>query len=250
MPIIRKKAILFHRINGYTVIVLIVVSHIGALMIARRAFGGGLPIQSAVGTLVIITTAAIAMAVYNIKKLQIDQHRAWMLRAMFYMGTMYVALHILKSSVLIFSRITTRIIMIIAAQIITALGSYYTTMTCGEIGYIQKDDMASFASAYPECADADANHHVVVHASFISGNIAELGASLRMSFGMALWMALLLHAVGVEIYLRLTPRESERLRNVSYERQLEAGSKAPGSAGLVVERFGDADPWRPETPTK
>ncbi len=32
---------------------------------------------------------------------------------------------------------------------------------------------------------------------------------------------------------------------VSYERQLEAGMSNPGSAGLVVERFGDADAWEP-----
>jgi hypothetical protein len=43
--------------------------------------------------------------------------------------------------------------------------------------------------------------------------------------------------------LRLTPRETQRLRQVSYEKQLEAGMKNPGSAGLTAERFGDADPW-------
>ena len=29
----------------------------------------------------------------------------------------------------------------------------------------------------------------------------------------------------------------------SYRRQLATGYKNPGSAGLVPERFGDADPW-------
>jgi hypothetical protein len=43
--------------------------------------------------------------------------------------------------------------------------------------------------------------------------------------------------------LKLTPRETQRLRQVSYEKQLEAGMKNPGSAGFTVERFGDADPW-------
>jgi hypothetical protein len=41
--------------------------------------------------------------------------------------------------------------------------------------------------------------------------------------------------------LHLTPREAERLRNVSYQRQLEAGMKNPGSAGLVG--LGDCEPW-------
>ena len=55
-------------------------------------------------------------------------------------------------------------------------------------------------------------------------------------------MALFLHTVGVEIYLKLTPRESECLRRISYEEQLEAGFKNPGSAGLTIDRLGDADP--------
>ena len=63
---------------------------------------------------------------------------------------------------------------------------------------------------------------------------------------MALWVAIFLHVVGVEIYLALTPREGQRLRMVSYERQLAAGFRNPGSAGLVVERLGDADHWAPD----
>jgi hypothetical protein len=47
--------------------------------------------------------------------------------------------------------------------------------------------------------------------------------------------------------LNLTPREAERLRNVSYQRQLEAGMKNPGSAGLTVDRFGDSEPWVPQS---
>lgn len=45
--------------------------------------------------------------------------------------------------------------------------------------------------------------------------------------------------------LKLTPREAERLRNVSYERQMEAGMKNPGNCGTTVQRFGDANPWIP-----
>ena len=62
---------------------------------------------------------------------------------------------------------------------------------------------------------------------------------------MAMWLAIFMHTVGVEIYLALTPREGERLRQVSYERQMERGLEYPGSAGLTVDRWGDAEPWRP-----
>lgn len=40
---------------------------------------------------------------------------------------------------------------------------------------------------------------------------------------MALWISLTIHAAGVEIYFRLTPKQSERLRKVSRERWIEAG---------------------------
>lgn len=44
--------------------------------------------------------------------------------------------------------------------------------------------------------------------------------------------------------LRLTPAETARLRQVSYEQQLARGFKRPGYAGLVAERFGDAIPYK------
>lgn len=53
--------------------------------------------------------------------------------------------------------------------------------------------------------------------------------------------------IGVEIYLSLTPRESARLRQVSYERQLAAGFKNPGNGGWTVDRFGDpVEEWKPK----
>lgn len=45
--------------------------------------------------------------------------------------------------------------------------------------------------------------------------------------------------------LNLTPKEATRLRQVSYQRQLEAGYSNAGNAGLTVQRLGDADPFVP-----
>lgn len=228
VPAIRHRFILFHRINGYTIIILVLLGNVGGLMIARRAFGGHLSTQAGVGILAIITTSGMALAYYNIRRLQIEQHRAWMLRTMVYLGTI----------------ITTRLILIIAAQILSRVGSYYEIMTCGEL--LSMRDVEYVATAYPLCAASNSSSiPVPVHVSF-SSNIEEIGASLRIPFGMALWVAIFLHVVGVEIYLALTPREAQRLRMVSYERQLAAGFRNPGSAGLVVERLGDADHWAPD----
>lgn len=76
VPVIRHKFLIFHRINGYLIILLVLLGNVGALMIARHSFGGSLETQTGVGTCVIITTVSLAMAYYNIKRLQIDQHRA------------------------------------------------------------------------------------------------------------------------------------------------------------------------------
>jgi hypothetical protein len=231
VPLIRHKYLLFHRVNGYIIIILVLFSNVGALMIARRAFGGTLPTQAATGFLVVMTTVATTLAYYNIKKLQIDQHRAWMLRAMFYLGTI----------------ITLRIILVIFAQIITAIGSYYCEMSCDEIIYLHRDNSSwAINSFYPACGTRNltTDGYVVVHANFESDNDEEVRSSMIMSFGTAWWIAIFLHTVGVECYLRLTSRESERLRRISYEKQLKAGMKNPGSAGLTAERFGDTEEWQ------
>ena len=86
VPAIRYKALLFHRINGYMVVTLTTIAIVGALMIARVSFGGGLSVQVVVGVLAIMILLSFGISLYNIKKLQIEQHRAWMLRAWFYVS--------------------------------------------------------------------------------------------------------------------------------------------------------------------
>lgn len=234
VPVIRQKFLLFHRINGYAIILLTFVSNVGALMICRVAFGGGLDTQSGVGLLVILTTVSIGMAYYNIKRLQIDQHRAWMLRFVFYMGTI----------------ITLRIVMIISPVVITTIGGYYQVSSCDKLLFIHDGDAAAVNRLFPQCANrtGSENPKVVVEAGLFGGSAEGASASLGLSFGMSMWLAIFLHGVGVEIYLNLTKNEGERLRNVSYERQLEAGYQHPGSAGLTSDRWGDVPPWQPAKP--
>jgi uncharacterized membrane protein len=89
VPIIRRTFVLFHRINGYLVITLSLVSTAGAFMLARNAVGGWMDVQMGVGVLSIAFVISLALAVYNVKRLQIEQHRAWMLRAWFYVSSLY-----------------------------------------------------------------------------------------------------------------------------------------------------------------
>lgn len=224
VPIIRYKALLFHRINGYAIILLLVVGIVGALMIARHAFGGTFATQSYVGVLAISALLSLALALYNIKRLQIDQHRAWMLRCWFYVGSI----------------ITLRLIMVLSAMIISQIGNYYIAMPCQQIA-----SMGGDPTVYASCK-AQSDGQTAVLADFTTPvGVEQVAAAMQTTFGMAAWIALTLHAVGVETYLRLTPAESERLRQVSWQRQIERGLSHPGSSGLTVDRLGDAEKWTP-----
>lgn len=85
-PIIRYRWIIVHRISGYFALLLYTISLVGALMIARHAFGGGLDIQVWVGFVGIGVLVCFTISYINIKRLQIEQHRAWMLRGWFYVS--------------------------------------------------------------------------------------------------------------------------------------------------------------------
>lgn len=86
VPVIRRSFVLFHRINGYLIILLSLVSTAGAIILARHAVGGWMDVQTGVGVLSIAFVVSLALAWYNVKRLQIEQHRAWMLRAWFYVS--------------------------------------------------------------------------------------------------------------------------------------------------------------------
>ncbi|KUM61982.1 hypothetical protein ACN42_g5096 [Penicillium freii] len=237
VPAIRHKYLIYHRVAGYLIILLVFISIAGALMITDHSFGGHIATQTGVGLLAIASTVGIINAYYNIKRLQIDQHRAWMLRVWFWMASI----------------ITLRIILALSAVIISMYPSgWYQIMPCAELLYIANSThmpLEKVYSTYPVCSSGNSNmtvdSQVIVKANF-NGNPEQIGAALDIGFPMAMWLALVMHAVGVELYLQLTPKEAERLRNVSYKRQLAAGMKNPGSAGLVPEKLGDMDLWEPE----
>jgi uncharacterized membrane protein YfcA len=137
-------------------------------MIARRSFGGHVSTQSAVGILAIIVLGSLGMALYNIKRLQIDQHRAWMLRMAMYCGVV----------------VSTRLILFIAAVILPRTGDYYTTFSCDQIAFMVGP--RQYRTSYPQCFQQNASKadQVPVIASF-SGDIMTVSAALEINFGMA-----------------------------------------------------------------
>ncbi|KAI4149438.1 MAG: hypothetical protein LQ340_004624 [Diploschistes diacapsis] len=235
VPIIRYKIMIWHRVAGHLIILLLLCGLVGALMIANHAFGGDFAVQTWVGATSIMVVFSMSMAYANIKRLQIDQHRAWMLRTWFYLGTI----------------ITLRLIMIIGAQILAAWPAHeqYTAVPCAEIQWMYGGSAAYTVSQYPMCANSSTatsinpSAYALVLGNMNTGDPTMVAVGMGQLFGPSGWLALFLHAVGVEMYLRLTPRENERLKRVSYERQLERGFKHPGAAGLTPERLGDSDPY-------
>ena len=231
VPAIRHKLILFHRINGYLVILLSLVANAGVIIVAEHAFGGDMSTRTVVGALVISTTVAYLFAYINIKRLQIDQHRAWMMRAWAYFSCI----------------ITIRLIMFSSAAIISQIGGFAVIRTCAQIAFVVGPKGTLFF--YPDCAPylngTNPQQQVIVEADYNSANPLEISASIGIGFGSAGWLAFWLHAIIVEFYLRLTPAESDRLKQISYERQLERGFKHPGGAGLSSLRFGDSNPYVP-----
>ncbi|GJN69977.1 hypothetical protein PLIIFM63780_010363 [Purpureocillium lilacinum] len=237
LPVIRHKILIVHRVSGYIIILLSMVGIAGVFMIARHGLGGGLDVQSAAGIASIIFVTCKAIAFYNIKVLQIEQHRAWMLRAWVIAGFI----------------VTMRIIGIIMAKIIGRPGGeYYVARPCYLVDNMFHGNQSRVEDLYPACAafysGADPNVHVPIHADMTSGRPDQIASSFNNSFGPAGFLALIIHAIGAEVYLHLTPRESERLRRVSYQRQLEAGMRNPGNAGLTAQKVGDAEPWFPNEP--
>jgi hypothetical protein len=179
-------------------------------MITRMAFGGTLNSQLAIGVLVLATTLSVLLAWINIKRLQIDQHRKWMLRAWFYVSfisifelTFPTNLRHLEFGSIISERLIQRIVF----QIISSSDSYYYAMSCKRISGV----MMSFgipaelvATMYPSCQaffnGTNPTEYVAVQAS-INGRPEQVTAVLDITFGMSIWFAFLIHAIGIEIYV-------------------------------------------------
>lgn len=173
-PVLRHKFILFHRINGYLVFLLCLLSNVSAFVVIRHNQGGGQRVaaQAAEYGLGIATTVGIFLAWWNVRRKQIDQHRAWMLRTMFYMGTI----------------VTSRLINLAATPIITRIGDYYAVWSCDEVSFLYDNLGLPFPEArYPQCFLADGTLdrflRVAVKAQAVATAPEELGASAILPFG-------------------------------------------------------------------
>ena len=97
--------------------------------------------------------------------------------------------------------------MIIGAIVISNKG-HYIVWPCAKIADTIANDM-DLVSAYPACASyaegSNLNQVSAVLADMDGASAANVGAALNLNFGMALWLAFAIHAVGIEIYVSRPP---------------------------------------------
>jgi hypothetical protein len=169
-----------------------------------------------------------------------------------------------------------RIIGAIAAYIISRQPEYYETRYCYVLDNIFFGNQTRVEELYPDCANLysgrNPKQQVLVLADVLGARRDHISAGFTFAFAGSVWLSLVIHAAGAEFYvsprslgpsgegssdearksrmltitwneqLRLTPAESQRLRKVSFQRQLEAGMENPGNAGTTAQRLGDAEP--------
>lgn len=93
--------------------------------------------------------------------------------------------------------------MIIAAQILSAAGDFWSVQKCTKLLDVI-GDAQTLVEQYPSCSslvkDGNLKAVAAVNANF-GGPAVELMSAMNISFGMAGWLATGLHAIGVEIYV-------------------------------------------------
>ncbi|KAG8850848.1 hypothetical protein FRB96_009585 [Tulasnella sp. 330] len=219
IPAIRRNHVSLHRLNGYLTLILLIPSTVIGSVIARRAYGGAVAIQAAFYVQGILVTYSAIVGYWYVKK-NTRKHRKWMLRSVVYLA----------------ASVTAKLIQLISRQIVSNVGSYYTIWTCPEVQFLQAvgHGVPDFASTYPACASdpntstfADQNSiHLLVHASMDETSVNR-GSAVREVVAMSIFVAILIHALGVEIYIRSTENMNRFRRGFVLERTEDGDDEKP-----------------------
>ena len=93
--------------------------------------------------------------------------------------------------------------MIISAQIVSAAGDFWSVQNCAKLLDVI-GDAQQLVENYPSCASfidsGNLQAATAVKADF-GGSVEQLMSAMNITFGMAGWLALGLHAIGVEVYV-------------------------------------------------
>ncbi|KAF8343000.1 uncharacterized protein EI90DRAFT_3031025 [Cantharellus anzutake] len=178
LPAVLKNYISLHRLNGY----------ITLLLTGINVATGWTQLMFYVLGLLTLISATLGMIYVR----DIRQHRKWMLRMTSMLGVI----------------VSGRVIMLAARAIITNIGTFYALFNCEEI-----QALIHSVSSYPACVAAQqantnfSSVYVGIHAS-MHGDKVNRGAVARLASPVGLWTALIIHIIGVEIYIRLTEKQN------------------------------------------
>jgi len=203
---------LLHRINGYMTLALLIPAIVCGAIVARRAFGGALFSQAAFYTLSLLIVSCATMGTLTVKKTR--SHRKWMLRTVSYLGVI----------------ITARLVAICANYIISVIGTYFAIWRYDEILFLLNNTEGVSSNAYPQCTVTGAQPssiYLAIRAN-IKGDHLAAGSSVRVTFGMGIWLGIVLHTIGVEIYIRTTEHSNQFRRGFVLERESDdTGKRGP-----------------------
>lgn len=97
--------------------------------------------------------------------------------------------------------------MFLAASIISSSGGYHAAMPCGKVDFIL-EDRSTMAQRYPGCAayldGSNPDQYAIVPANMSGPDAVQVAAALNLSAGGAFLVAIVLHAIGVEIYVSIS----------------------------------------------
>ncbi|KAK0199663.1 hypothetical protein DFS33DRAFT_1267378, partial [Desarmillaria ectypa] len=192
--------------SGYFVLLCLIPANVCGSILGYRSFGGEINAQSAYYTLGIAIVFCFSAGLFNVKN-NTRKHRRWMIRG-----------------VVIFScAITTRIIVVIARLIVTAIGTYHAIFRCDELLSVLTD-LSEVSQRYPSCVPdgVDLSRTYVAVAANAKGDSLQFGSSIRVTQGMALWYAILMHVAMCEIYLHMTKDANYVRREFVLEPRLDS----------------------------
>jgi hypothetical protein len=90
-------------------------------------------------------------------------------------------------------------------MVISSAGDYYAAWPCDKLDWTLSSRNKTL-TRYPVCEKyydgTWPSQAAPVLANFVGDHVEEIGAALDLAFGMSAWVALALHAIGVEIYVR------------------------------------------------
>lgn len=122
-------------------------------------------------------------------------------------------------------------------------GTRFVVRSCAAVDYMFGGNITIVESVYPSCEEFysgfQPDQHVLIQGNITSTRVDHIAANLGIACASSAWLALVLHCIAVEVYLALTPGESDRLKRVSRQRQQEV---MLGNNGLKGDTMDEDSP--------